>query len=290
MALDFDALRKKLNTLQGQNNRSSASWKPPAGKSTIRIVPWKENAENPFIELYFHYLGNKTHLSPLTRGNPDPIAEFADKLRSTNDKDDWTYSKQFAPKLRTFVPVIVRGEEDAGVRFWGFGKTVYTELLAVISDPEWGDITDVEAGRDITLEFTPQKESDTNFAKTTTRMKPNQSPLTADAEKLEEWLNKQPDIYEVFSEPTYEVLEAFLERYLNPEEDQSVTTQTKSPAPKTEEVSTESEEEVSTESEDSEEPVVEVTADPIVDDGDDDEDAKTDSSDVAAEFDKLFNS
>ena len=273
MALDFDVLRKKLNTLNGQNNRSSASWKPPAGKSVIRIVPWKENESNPFIELYFHYLGNKTHLSPLTRGNPDPIAEFADKLRSTNDKDDWTYSKQFAPKLRTFVPVIVRGEEDAGVRFWGFGKTVYTELLAVISDPEWGDITDIENGRDITLEFTPQKESDTNFAKTATRVKPKETPLTSDAEKLEEWLNKQPDIYEVFSEPSYAELESFLERYLNPDEDQSVTTQSKSPVAATDSTKTEDED----------------TEDPIVDDDDDDDD-QTDSSDVAAEFDKLFNS
>ena len=36
------------------------------------------------------------------------------------------------PKLRTFVPIIVRGQEGDGVRFWGFGKTVYQEILGYI--------------------------------------------------------------------------------------------------------------------------------------------------------------
>ena len=56
------------------------------------------------------------------------------------------------PKLRTFVPVIVRGEEGEGVRFWGFGKTVYQEILGYIADPDYGDITDPTSGRDLTIE------------------------------------------------------------------------------------------------------------------------------------------
>ena len=267
MTLDFDALRKKLNTLQGQNQRSAALWKPTTGKSTIRLVPWKDNEDNPFIELYFHYLGNKTQISPLTRSNPDPIAEFADKLRQTGDSDDWKYAKQFSPKLRTFVPVIVRGEEKEGVRFWGFGKTVYTELLAVIADPDWGDITDIESGHDVGIEFIPQKDSDTNFAKTMTRVKPKESPLTTDAELLEKWLNEQPDIYEVFQEPSYEDLQLYLERYLNPEEDQSVTAQSKSP-----------------------ETSKEATEDKPVESPASDEDKDEESTeDVEEAFDKLFN-
>ena len=55
--------------------------------------------------------------------------------------------------MRTFKPVIVRGEESEGVKFWGFGKTAYQELLSIIIDPDYGDITDPKNGRDITLEF-----------------------------------------------------------------------------------------------------------------------------------------
>ena len=31
--------------------------------------------------------------------------------------------------MRTYVYVLVRGEESEGIKFWGFGKTVYQELL-----------------------------------------------------------------------------------------------------------------------------------------------------------------
>lgn len=230
MPLDFDSLRKKLSTLQGQNNRSTALWKPTEGKTIIRIVPWKERPDNPFIELYFHYLGRKTQMSPLTNGNPDPIAEFADRLADTGDKEDWQHSRQFRPKLRTFVPVIVRGEEDKGVRMWGFGKTVYEALLNVISDPDYGDITDVESGRDIGIEFTPQNKSDTNFAQTSILVKPKETALSDDAEVLEGWLTEQPDVTEIWDEPTYDDLKSFLDRFLNPEADVSTTATEKAPA------------------------------------------------------------
>ena len=35
--------------------------------------------------------------------------------------------------------MVVRGEEKQGVKFWGFGKTVYQELLSIM-DPDYGDI------------------------------------------------------------------------------------------------------------------------------------------------------
>ena len=55
-----------------------------------------------------------------------------DKLKRMGDKDDWKRKSLWNSKLRTFVPVVVRGEEGEGVRFWGFGKTVYQEILGYI--------------------------------------------------------------------------------------------------------------------------------------------------------------
>lgn len=214
--LNIAALKAKLNQFTRQTNRSEALWKPKEGKTVVRIVPWKENKENPFIELYFHYLGNKTHLSPTSNGNRDPILEFADALASGGTKEDYAQARPFRPKLRTFVPIIVRGEEEKGVRFMSFGKTVYTELLSIISDPDYGDITDVKNGRDIVVEYIPQEKSDTNFAKTMVRPKPNQTPLADSAEKLEKFLTDQPDIRAIFKEPSYEELKVALEVYLDP--------------------------------------------------------------------------
>jgi hypothetical protein len=224
MPIDFNALKAKLNTFTKQNDRTDSLWKPIEGKTTIRIVPWAKNRENPFSELYFHYLGNKTYISPLTFGRRDPIAEFADKLvedarREGREAEKAAYnqSKTFRPKLRTYVPVIVRGEESKGVRFWAFGKTVYQDLLSYIADPDYGDITDPKAGRDIVVEHFPVEKSDTNFAKTTVKVKPNQTPVVADVELAKKLLNEQPDIFALYKEPSYEELRVVLEQYLDPD-------------------------------------------------------------------------
>jgi len=229
MALNISALKSKLNQFTRQNDRSDALWKPTEGKTVVRIVPWKDNKENPFVELYFHYLGSKTHLSPISNGNRDPIVEFADALQAGGTKDDWQQARPFRPKLRTFVPIVVRGEEDKGVRFMSFGKIVYTELLSIISDPDYGDITDVQNGRDIVIEYIPQEKSDTSFAKTMVRPKPNQTPLADSADKIQKLLTDQPDIRSIFKEPSYEELKVSLERYLDPDS-------AKTPAPVKEEV------------------------------------------------------
>jgi hypothetical protein len=235
MALDINALKSKLNSFKrtGGGDRDASIWKPKEGKTVIRIVPWKDNPENPFIELYFHYLGNKTHLSPLSYGNRDPIAEFADALRSDQSRDPkerYAEARPFMPKLRTYIPVIVRGEEDKGVRFYSFGKTVYQELLSYISDPDYGDITDPKTGRDIVVEYIPKEKSDTNFAKTSVKVKPSQTPLSSDSAQMKMWMTEQPDIKELYTEPTYNELKVALEKYLDP--DNSVLPSTRDDEPK----------------------------------------------------------
>jgi hypothetical protein len=217
MSLNIAALKAKLNQFnRSGGDRDAALWKPTEGKTVIRIVPFKDNLENPFVELYFHYLGNKTYLSPTSYGNRDPIAEFAEELASAGGKDDWMQARPFRPKLRTYVPVIVRGEEDKGVRFFSFGKTVYQELISIITDPDYGDITDVTNGRDIVVEYIPQEKSDTNFAKTMVRPKPNQTPLHTDATLVKKFLTEQPDLRTLYNEPTYAELKVALERFLDP--------------------------------------------------------------------------
>jgi hypothetical protein len=216
MSLNISALKAKLNQFTRQGERSDALWKPTEGKSVVRIVPWKDNPENPFVELYFHYLGNKTYLSPISNGNRDPIEEFAEEIASEGTKDAYSQARPFRAKLRTYVPVVVRGEEDKGVRFMSFGKTVYTELLSIIDDPDYGDITDVKNGRDIVVEYIPQEKSDTSFAKTLVRPKPNQTPLSENDETVNKYLTQQPDLRAIFKEPTFNELKVALERFLDP--------------------------------------------------------------------------
>lgn len=216
MALNLDAIKAKLNQLNKQDDKKQNLWKPEAGKTRVRIVPYVHRKDNPFLELYFHYdIAKKSMLSPITFGNADPIVEFAEKLKKTGDKDEWLMGRKIEPKMRTYVPVIVRGKESEGVKFWGFGKQIYTELLSIISDPDYGDITDLMSGRDIDVEFTPA-EGAGSFPKTSIRVKPNQNPATDDKEIAQKILN-QPQITDIFPEPSYEELEKALAEWMNPD-------------------------------------------------------------------------
>ena len=218
--MDLNAIRKRLGQLQTTNNRTSSLWKPQPGKTQIRIVPYEFNKDNPFIELFFHYnLNNRSYLSPISFGRPDPIEEFAQKLKASGNKEDYQLSKKLEAKMRTFAPVIVRGEESQGVKFWGFGKTVYQELLSIIADPDYGDITDAVNGRDVSVEFISAEESGASFPKTNIRVKPNQTPISDEPSVLELVKTSQKDITEIYQEQSYEDLTGILNEWLNPSED-----------------------------------------------------------------------
>ena len=124
--MDLNLISSKLEKLQapqGQQSqqkfdRSQYFWKAPLGKAQIRFVPYVENKDNPFQEVFFHYgIGNRTMISPINFGDKDPIVEFSKELRKTSEPENWRLAKKLEPKMRVFAPVIIRGEEnfEAGV-------------------------------------------------------------------------------------------------------------------------------------------------------------------------------
>ena len=220
--MDLNAIRKRLGQLQTTNNRTSSLWKPQPGKTQIRVVPYEFNKDNPFIELFFHYnLNNRSYLSPISFGRPYPIEEFAQKLKASGNKEDYQLSKKLEAKMRTFAPVIVRGEESQGVKFWGFGKTVYQELLSIIADPDYGDITDPVNGRDVVVEFISAEESGASFPTTKIRVKPNQTPISDEPAILENVKSSQKDIRDIYQEQSYDDLTNVLNEWLNPGDESS---------------------------------------------------------------------
>ena len=75
------------------------------------------------------------------------------------------------------------------------------------------------------VEYIPQEKSDTSFAKTSVKVKPNQTPVVSDVELAKKLLSEQPDILALYKEPTYEELMVVLQKYLDPD------TSTPTPAP-----------------------------------------------------------
>ena len=216
MALDISKLKSRLSSLTNQGNKTNLIWKPKPGKQVVRIVPYKYQTDNPFIELKFHYnINNKTYLSPDSFNRPDPIVEWSNRMKKTGNKEDWILGRKFEPKMRTYAPIIVRGEENEGVRFWGFGKNVYQEILSIISDVDYGDITDLVNGRDIVVEFRTAEDSGKSFPETTIRVKPNASVAIDPSQK--EILAQQTNIMDLFPEFSYDELKEVMNAWLNPD-------------------------------------------------------------------------
>ena len=227
--MDLNALKKKLDTLQtpqasgGKIDYSTIFWKPSIGKQQIRIVPSAYDASNPFTELKFHYgITNKVMISPSNYGEKDPIQLFADKLRNGEyDKENYVLAKKLDAKNRIFVPVVVRGEEDKGVRLWQFGKMVYEELLALAIDDEIGDYTDIVGGRDLTVETVGPESTGTSYNKSSVRVRLKTSPLSEDAALVEKYTNEQPNPKEgLFKRYSYDEMKTALEQWLSPEDNE----------------------------------------------------------------------
>jgi len=139
------------------------------------------------------------------------------------------------PKLRTFVPVVVRGKENEGVKFWGFGKTVYQDILGCIADPDYGDITDPMTGRDIVLDVTSAEESNAAYPTTAIRIKPAQTKLSDDPAVVKQLLENQKNITELYQELSYAELKSVLENWLNPgaaATDDEIVEELEAPKPK----------------------------------------------------------
>ena len=227
MAIDLAAIRKKLGQLSGQNSKKNVMWRPEEGsETTVRLLAYPNNDGQPFKELMFYYnIGNNPGLlAPYQFDKPDPVQELITKLRDEGSKESYELAKKLYPKMRCYAPVVVRGEEEKGVRLWAFGKTVYQTLLNYMLDEDYGDITDPNEGRDVRINCT--KNPGQQWATTDVRPRGKDSPLSEDASKSKNWLDNIPDINDLFELKTYEELERIINQWLNDDDDDDSSNQT----------------------------------------------------------------
>ena len=126
-------------------------------------------------------------------------------------------AKNLSARQRFFAPVIVRGEEDKGVRLWGFGKTAYKELLNLVLNPEYGDITDVNEGTDLVIQY--GKPVGAQFPQTSIIPRRKPSPLAPTEDEIAARLDQVPNYDEVFERKTPEQVQAMLDEFLLSESD-----------------------------------------------------------------------
>ena len=103
MALNLDAMKAKLDKLNGKGDGKKNFWRPEDGESNIRIVSTKDG--DPFKEKYFHYgVGNQSFLCPKRNfGDDCPACNFGNKLWNEGTEDSKKHAKEmFAKQLYDF--------------------------------------------------------------------------------------------------------------------------------------------------------------------------------------------
>ena len=233
MAIDLEAIRKRVAELSGTKRSSVQLWKPGVGEYKIRCLPWKNAPEGqPFMERWFYYIGdNAGILAPNQFGKPDPINDLIRKLYSSGKPDDRILAKKLQPKMRCYAPVVVRGQEDKGVMVWSFGKIVYQRMLSFFLDEEVGDILSPAEGFDlkVTLAQTPGKQ----FMDTMVDPARRPSKLHEDDKQADAWLNSIPNIDDMYRLKSTQEIETVLNNWLNggSADDVSAKETTRGPAP-----------------------------------------------------------
>lgn len=210
MALDIEAIRKKMKEVQEGGSKGKADfWSPKDGRNVIRILPAKEGQEF-YAEAKVRYNvgpNNKMVTVPLDSSKDNcPIHAFVDALYKSGDSDDEKLAKRMRASNRFYFNVIDRsleeGDEGYGeVMVFGCGKTIFTDILGIIVDPDFGDITDPENGFDIIITKSGKK-LDTEYK---TNARPKQTPIG-----IADWKEKLNDLQKISEPAAYEKREKIL--------------------------------------------------------------------------------
>lgn len=216
MAVDLEAIRRRVQELSGVRRTSSVQlWKPGVGEYKVRGLPWKNAPEGqPFIERWFYYIGNGPGiLAPHQFGKPDPINDLIRKLYSSGKPDDRLLAKKLQPKMRAYMPVIVRGQEDKGVQVWSFGKIIYQKLLGYFLNEEVGDILDPQEGFD--LNVTIKQQAGKQFQDTDVEAARRPRKLADDGAQAKQWLEAVPNIDDMYRLKSPQEIETILNNWLS---------------------------------------------------------------------------
>ena len=179
------------------------------GVTIVRILPEVGDMPRFFQEVGIHQMpgkdGKRVYCPKFTsRGKLNcPVCEIVDQLYQAGD----TASKAFAGQIRVqkkyWMNVIARADDKVGPKIYTPGVLVFRQLMSLIQDPDYGDITDVEDGYDIKIERKGKGKTDTDYQ---ARAAKNSSPLSDDPDKVDEWLSAAKDV-------------SYVEVSTNPDED-----------------------------------------------------------------------
>ena len=209
--LNMEAVQKARARLERQGNNAAFD-KLSNGKNVRRLLWPKGNKDLCYSEGYIHFgLGEDGKTSMVCRktenqSNRCPVCEYINELQKSRDKNDKTLAERLKGKKRVYMNVLDRDSESGDeIKILACGLTVQKQIIAILCDPDYGDITDFDEGIDITIKRTGQGLN-TEY---TVLPKRDRTPAstTMTKEELEEAM---PDLDELWRVPSVEDMENLL--------------------------------------------------------------------------------
>ena len=234
--LNMDKLKERLEQLNSGGGSGAAVGfiNLKSGRNQVRILPPGGGSDEFYQEVWVHYGVGKNDTNtkgtmvvcPTTRNEKAscPVCELAKELRSLSKVKDDEYSKQarsIGRKKRVYFNALDRAEDpstftkgDDGwkdpegksgspVRVLGVGVGIFKDILKLICDPEYGDITDTEEGLDLIIEKSGSGQFNTEYD---VRAMRKESVVGFDA-----WEENLNDLKQFAKIPTYDELAAMMD-------------------------------------------------------------------------------
>lgn len=209
--LNMDAMKTKLDA-ESQSNYSNADYdKLQQGKNVRRVLWPKGDKDSFYSEGYIHFGlgadGKSVATCPKTWGSKEkcPICEYVEELQKSKSKEDKKLADDIKAKRRIYINVISRDDDEETPKVLPIGVTILKGLLETICDADYGDITDPEEGRDVTI--TRKGQGMKTEYSVLPKPKSSEVSETQTPEEIEE---EMTDLDSLFVKKSYEELEAIL--------------------------------------------------------------------------------
>ena len=128
---------------------------PQEGENVIRILSPFGSGDDPFFEVNLHWYWEEGKLATTicARSRPRKSCVICTAIPDLGKqgKEGRKLAHGLKAKERVFTQIFDRKNPEGGAQIWNFSLRLSGEVLSIINDPKYGDITDLDEGFDLIL-------------------------------------------------------------------------------------------------------------------------------------------
>src|ERR1035437_1537444 len=220
MALMNDARRARYEKESGANTTfvRIPFFKVGQGTTKIRVMPGQDPGsvdKDFFVLVYMHYKvsPSKPTVPVVCSKTKDPrnrciICDYVKKLRESDDPGDKQLADDMGQRMKYAMGIVPLEGEDRGKQMVFMApKIIWSKIIALGGDSEYGDVTNPHEGFDLRIKKEGSGNKGTSYDATPVR---TPSPIAEDPEDVKRMLSEQFDLWRFKVIPSEEEIQAFM--------------------------------------------------------------------------------